>query len=109
MPTKKAQATVARAKARVIAHFTETRATRPARAAAYEPAAGIDARQFAKLVHLGVITETAPGLYWFDRAMLDQVEGRNKRNAGIAVGLASALAVGAFVWLRRRSRVRDEA
>lgn len=106
---KKAEATVARAKARVIAHFTDARATRPARAIAYEPASGIDQRQFAKLVHLGVISETESSLYWFDKAMLNQVEGRNKRNAGIAVGLASAVAVGAFVWFKRRSRVRDEA
>jgi hypothetical protein len=108
MPAKQAEATVSRARRRVIRHFTDARATRPARPTAYEPATGIDERQFAKLVHLGVITETEPGLYWFDRAMLDEVEGRNRRNTGIALGLASAVAVGAFVWLRRRSRVRDE-
>jgi hypothetical protein len=109
MPAKKAEATVARARRRVIRHFTEASATRPARATTYEPATGIDERQFAKLIHLGVITETGSGLYWFDRAMLDEVEGKNRRNTGIAVGLASAVAVGAFVWLRRRSRVRNEA
>ncbi|RHW17871.1 hypothetical protein D1610_04955 [Sphingomonas gilva] len=101
---KEAEATVARARRRVIRHFTDANATRPSRATAYEPASGIDERQFARLVHLGVIEETGPGLYWFDRAMFDQVEGRNRRNTGIAVGLASAVAVGAFVWLRRRAR-----
>lgn len=109
MPAKQAEATVSRARRRVIRHFTDARATRPTRATAYEPASGIDERQFARLIHLGVITETEPGLYWFDKAMLDEVEGKNRRNTGIAVGLASAVAVGAFVWLRRRSRVRDEA
>lgn len=106
---KQAEATVTRARRRVIRHFTDTRATRPTRATVYEPASGIDERQFAKLIHLGVITETEPGLYWFDKAMLDEVEGKNRRNTGIALGLASAVAVGAFVWFRRRSRVRDEA
>lgn len=107
---KNPEATVARAKRRVIRHFTDAGATRPERAVAYEPDAGIDQRQFAKLIHLGVIEDTGTGLYWFDKPMLDQVEGRNRRNAGIAVGLASAVAVGAVMWLRqRRSRMRDEA
>ena len=108
MPAKQAEATVSRARRRVIRHFTDAGATRPARAIAYEPATGIDERQFAKLAHLGVITETEPGIYWFDKAMLDEVEGKNRRNAGIAVGLASAVAVGAFVWLRRRAKKVSE-
>ena len=108
MPAKQAEATVARARRRVIRHFNDARATRPTRATAYEPATGIDERQFAKLMHLGVITETEPGLYWFDKAMLDEVEGKNRRNTGIAVGLASAVAVGAFVWLRRRAKAASE-
>jgi hypothetical protein len=106
---KQAETTVSRAKRRVIRHFTDARATRPSRATAYEPEYGIDARQFARLVHLGVIEETGPGRYWFDRAMFDEIEGKNRRKTGIALGLASAVAMGAFVWLRRRSRVRDEA
>jgi hypothetical protein len=108
MPAKQAEATVASARRRVIRHFIDAGATRPARATAYEPATGIDERQFAKLVHLGVITEAERGIYWFDRAMLDEVEGKNRRNTGIAVGLASAVAVGAFVWLRRRAKKVSE-
>lgn len=101
---KQAEATVARARRRVIRHFTEARATRPSRAVAYDPPSGIEERQLARLIHLGVIEQTDAGLYWFDRAMLDQVEGRNKRNMGIAAGLASAVAVGGFMWFKRRAK-----
>jgi hypothetical protein len=105
------EAIIGRARRRVIRAFTEAGATSPEAAMTYEPASGIDERQFAKLRHIGAIITVLDGRQWLDRDVLALLDKKTRTRVGLGIGAGLAVAAvgaGAFFWLRGRSD-RDEA
>ena len=106
------EATVARARRRVIRALTEAGATSPDTATDYRPAEGIDARQLAKLRHTGAVITILDGRVWLDQGVLAVLDrkARNRTAMGVGAGVAAVAAVaGAVLWFRRRSGRDGEA
>ena len=75
-----AAALIARARREIQHHFFSSDAVRPDRAVPFDPANGIEQRQFERMLNAGIIREERPGAYWLDVVAYDvDLRARHRR------------------------------
>ncbi|CAN5491323.1 hypothetical protein BH09PSE4_BH09PSE4_23330 [soil metagenome] len=87
---------VAKARKRIVRHFTQADATTPERAVAFEPGPRrIEKRMFRRLLEFGAVVETKPGLFYLDADRLDDFRASLRRRVFgvLALGTAAMAAV----------------
>ena len=75
-----AAALAARARREIQHHFFAADAVRPDRALAFDPANGIERRQFERMRARNIVREEKPGQYWLDVVAYDiDLRARHRR------------------------------
>ena len=102
-----AAALIARARREIQHHFFAADAVRPDRALPFEPASGIERRQFERMRGRHIIREEQPGNYWLDVVAYDvDLRARHRRIRTallvvIAILIVAMLASGSLATLTR--------
>ncbi|MGI4732303.1 MAG: hypothetical protein ACRYFW_11210 [Janthinobacterium lividum] len=90
---------VARARRRIVDHFTAAGATAAARAIAYpEPAARIERHIVRRMVAFGALNEAGPGRYWLDPKRAADFRKESLARVLTAVAIAGFAAAGAIAF-----------
>jgi len=88
-----AAALIARARREIQHHFFSSDAVRADRAIPFEPATGIERRQFERMLGAGIIREERPDAYWLDVVAYDVDLRARHRRVKIALILLLAILV----------------
>lgn len=82
---------VAKARRRIVTHFTDADALYADRAVAFTPRdRRLDQRIFRRMQHFGAINEVAPGHYWLDEERLAAFRAAMRRRVAGVLALGAA-------------------
>lgn len=97
MPVVNNRALIARARQRVVWHFTSAGATTKATATRFDmPEARLDRRVFERMLAFGAIEKTPEGLYWLNEARLSDYKKESLARVLGILAIAGFAAAGAM-------------
>ena len=90
---------VAKARARIVRHFTDAGAVAKNKAIAFAPSSGrIERRMFDRMVRFGALVETTPGHYWLDEKRFADFKTESLARVLGIIGVAGLAVAGAIAF-----------
>lgn len=97
MPVANNRALIARARQRIVWHFTSAGATTKPNATAFDPPdSKVEARVFARMLAFGAIEKTPEGRYWLNEARLSDYKKESLAKVLGILAIAGFAAAGAM-------------